>query len=176
MVNRAPNLDPEDFDIIDLPAKDERSLARRIALQVLYEADSTRHPFAMVMARHLDERQPNERTRRYVVQLVEGVELSHERIDPIIHQLAPEFPLNQIAVVDRNILRIAVYEFAVSGITPVGVAIDEAVELAKLFGSDTTPGFVNGVLGALADHPDEIAELRGSPPLKPDEKGKSETS
>jgi N utilization substance protein B len=176
MVNRAPNLDPEDFDIIDLPAKDERSLARRIALQVLYEADCTRHPFAMVLARHLDERQPNERTRRYVTQLVEGVEHSHDSIDPVIHQLAPEFPLNQIAVVDRNILRIAIYEFAVSGITPVGVAIDESVELAKLFGSDTTPSFINGVLGALADHPDELSQLRGLPPPTTDEEGTSKTS
>ncbi len=80
-------------------------------------------------------------------------------LDRIISQYAPEWPLEQIAAIDRNILRQACWEFAApAGETPVKVAINEAVELAKLFGSDSAPRFVNGVLGSLADHRQEIRQ------------------
>ena len=71
-------------------------------------------------------------------------------LDKLIQRYAPEWPVDQMAVVDRNVLRIAIYEFSISRGTPTKVAINEAVELAKLFGSDSAPRFVNGVLGALA--------------------------
>jgi N utilization substance protein B len=84
---------------------------------------------------------------------------------PIIHDLdrliavhAPEWPLDQVAVIDRNILRIALWEIAVSQQTPMKVAINEAVELSKEFGSDSTPRFVNGVLGSLVLHHNEIIQ------------------
>jgi N utilization substance protein B len=77
----------------------------------------------------------------------------------VIEKYAPEWPLDQIAAIDRNILRMACWEFAVSRDTPVKVAINEAVELAKLFGSDSTARFVNGVLGTLVDHEHEIAQI-----------------
>jgi N utilization substance protein B len=90
--------------------------------------------------------------------LVEGV-LKHQAVlDIFIHRHAPEWPLEQMAYIDRNILRIAIFEFAVDGQTPVKVAINEAVELAKTFGSDSAPRFVNGVLGTLVDHKQAIIQ------------------
>ncbi|MCJ7723188.1 MAG: transcription antitermination factor NusB, partial [Anaerolineales bacterium] len=77
-------------------------------------------------------------------------------LDLSISKYAPEWPLDQIATIDRNILRIASWEFAVKCDTPVKVAINEAVELAKLFGSESAPRFVNGVLGSLAEHQNDI--------------------
>jgi N utilization substance protein B len=77
------------------------------------------------------------------------------RSDQLIHQHAPEWPLDQMAIIDHNILRMAIWEFAV-GATPLKVAINEAVEMAKLFGADSAPRFVNGVLGALASREAEL--------------------
>jgi len=74
----------------------------------------------------------------------------------LIAEHAPEWPMDQLAVIDRNILRIALWEFAVEKCTPIKVAINEAIELAKMFGSDATPRFVNGVLGSLANRQNEI--------------------
>ena len=96
-------------------------------------------------------------------------------LDKIIARYAPEWPVEQMAAIDRNILRIALYEIAQGEDTPVKVAINEAVELAKMFGSDASPRFVNGVLGsvvtyerslALPDSPDDQespAAVKGSP-------------
>jgi N utilization substance protein B len=66
--------------------------------------------------------------------------------------------LDQVATIDRNILRIALWEFAVASGTPLKVAINEAVELAKIYGSDSAPRFVNGVLGSLADRQNELTQ------------------
>jgi N utilization substance protein B len=86
-------------------------------------------------------------------------------LDQIIAIYAPEWPLDQIAAIDRNILRMALWEFAVQHETPIKVAINEAVELAKQYGSDSAPRFINGVLGALADHQHEIRQtLQNSSP------------
>ena len=78
------------------------------------------------------------------------------KLDNFIAQHAPEWPLDQVATIDRNILRIALWEFGVQGKTPIKVVINEAIELSKEFGSDSTPRFVNGVLGSLADRQNEI--------------------
>ena len=82
-----------------------------------------------------------------------------QRMDEVIAHNAPEWPFDQLAAIDRNILRISVWEFAISGITPLKVAINEAVELAKEYGSDSTPRFVNGVLGSLADRENDIRQI-----------------
>lgn len=89
--------------------------------------------------------------------LVHGVIEHQEEMDILISRYAPEWPLDQMAVIDRNILRMAIFEFLVDGETPVKVAINEAVELAKTYGSDSAPRFINGVLGTLAD---QINDLR----------------
>lgn len=90
--------------------------------------------------------------------LVHGVISYQERIDSLIARFAPEWPLDQMAVIDRNVLRIAIYEFLVEGSTPVKVAINEAVELAKTYGSDSAPRFINGVLGTLADQTETLKQ------------------
>jgi N utilization substance protein B len=89
-------------------------------------------------------------------QIVFGVLPLIPDLDVLIAKYAPEWPLDQIAAIDRNILRIAFWEFAIQMETPIKVAINEAVELAKLYGSDSTPRFVNGVLGSLVRHHEEI--------------------
>jgi transcription antitermination protein NusB len=173
MVKRLPGLDPEETDITEIDFKEPRhadeSMARRIALQVLYEADVAGHFPGLVMARVLDERQPAQSIAVRVRELVEGVFNHYPDIDPLIAKFAPEFPLDQIAVIDRNILRMAIFEFAVDAGTPVGAAIDEAVELSKVFGADGSASFTNGVLGAIASSPDNYASLRGTAPGAPAE-------
>jgi len=89
---------------------------------------------------------------------MDGVLQHREVLDAFIHRHAPEWPLEQMAYIDRNILRMAIFEFAVDGGTPVKVAINEAVELAKTFGSESAPRFVNGVLGALVERRAAIAQ------------------
>ena len=78
-----------------------------------------------------------------------GQSTNQAQIDQIIHQYAPEYPVDQLATIDRNILRIGIYEFAVATETPLSVAVDEAVNLGKLFGADGSVRFINGVLGSI---------------------------
>ncbi|MFN8531061.1 MAG: transcription antitermination factor NusB [Anaerolineae bacterium] len=149
-----------DSDDAPIPVKDDRTLARQIALQALYEIDCTAHDPLQVIDIHQRAQNPNKRASRYFRMLVLGTHKHHEASDHAIRVYAPEYPLDQIAIIDRNILRMAIYEFAVSGMTPMGAAIDEAVELAKQFGADGSPAFINGVLGSLADDADMLNTLR----------------
>ena len=89
--------------------------------------------------------------------LMNGVLKYQSDMDNLISRHAPEWPLDQMAVIDRNILRISIYEFLIDSETPVKVAINEAVEMAKVYGSDSAPRFVNGVLGSLAE---QLSQLR----------------
>lgn len=153
-----PELEPDDR-VETIPLTDERSLARRIALQILYEVDSAHHDGEEVTTLHLEAHQANKKVARYTRYLVSGVMEHQAALDEVIRRFAPEWPLEQLAIIDRNILRMAIYEFAVEARTPVGVSIDEAVNLAKIFGADGTPGFINGVLGALADDESMLHQL-----------------
>jgi N utilization substance protein B len=92
----------------------------------------------------------------FAKQIVIGILPIVNELDTIIAKHAPEWPLDQVAIIDRNILRIALWEIAVSNQTPIKVAINEAVELGKVYGSDSTPRFVNGVLGSLVLQYQEI--------------------
>ncbi len=136
-----------------------RTKARGIALQVLYEYDLTGHPLGVILESRLEEEKLDDNLVDFTNQIVTGVFPLIPKLDNIIADHAPEWPLDQVAVIDRNILRIALWEFAVSGITPVKVAINEAIELAKIYGSDSSSRFINGVLGALVDHQSEIKQL-----------------
>ncbi len=128
-----------------------RRRARGTALQVLYELDCTSHKAEEVLARLIYDEEVDEDTYDFVADLVRGV-LEHRReIDAVIARHAPAFPVDQMAIVDRNVLRIALFELLYTDDTPLKVAINEAVELAKLFGADSTPRLINGVLGAVAD-------------------------
>ncbi len=137
-----------------------RTRARSIALQVLYETDiADNHLPGEVLKARLEETLLASDLAEFARQIVFGVLPLKQDLDQLIAKYAPEWPLDQIAAIDRNILRIAFWEFAVSRETPVKVAINEAVELAKLFGSDSASRFVNGVLGTLADHEHEIHQI-----------------
>ena len=126
-----------------------RHRARIAALQALFEIDCTAHQPLVVVERRLDEADLPEPGVEFVRELVKGVEANREELDRLIARYAPEWPVDQIAIVDRNILRMAIYEILYRGDTPTKVAINEAVELAKEFGSDSSGRFVNGVLGSL---------------------------
>ena len=135
-----------------------RTRARGLALQVLYEVDMANHPPVEVFQSRLEDNTLSDELTEFSRQIVFGVLPLIQDLDEMIAKYAPEWPLDQVAVIDRNILRIAFWEFAVQKDTPVKVAINEAVELAKQFGSDSAPRFVNGVLGSLAEHKDEIRQ------------------
>lgn len=143
-----------------------RTKARGIALQVLYEIDMMGHLPAEVLLNRLEEDPLDENLAEFSRQIVFGVQPLVHKLDNFIAQHAPEWPLDQVAVIDRNILRIALWEFAVEGCTPVKVAINEAIELAKIYGSDSTPRFVNGVLGSLANRQNEIHQTFGAHPTQ----------
>lgn len=133
-----------------------RTRARALALQVLYEVDIANHPPGEIYKLRMDESPLSDDLAEFARQIIFGVLPLTNTLDHLIANYAPEWPLDQIAAIDRNILRMALWEFAVYGETPLKVAINEAVELAKLYGSDSAPRFINGVLGALADHQAEI--------------------
>ncbi len=135
-----------------------RTRARSLALQVLYEIDLANHSPAEVLQARLDETPLGQDLAEFARRIVFGCLPLLDLIDHVIAKYAPEWPFDQIAVIDRNILRIACWEFAVSRETPIKVVINEAVELAKTYGSDSAPRFVNGVLGSLADHQNEITQ------------------
>jgi N utilization substance protein B len=126
-----------------------RHQARIAALQALFEIDCTGHNPAMVIERRLEDAPLPEAGALFARDLVQGVSVSREELDRLVGRYAPEWPVDQIAIIDRNILRLAIYEILVRDDTPVKVAINEAVELAKEFGSESSGRFVNGVLGSL---------------------------
>lgn len=135
-----------------------RRRARRVTLETLYEYDIANHLPGEVLERRLQEN-PMEKTGvEFASRLIQGVIQHQDEMDTLIAKYAPEWPLDQMAVIDRNILRIAIFEFLIEGETPVKVAINEAVELAKTYGSDSAPRFINGVLGTLADHIPQLKE------------------
>jgi len=128
----------------------ERRRARAIALQILYEVDSVGHKVEEVATRLLEKQGLSEENASFARELVSGVTRNKETIDLNIRNLAPAWPIEQIPAVDRNILRLAIFEILLDNKVPVKVAINEAIELAKKFGSDSSPKFVNGVLGSVS--------------------------
>ena len=127
-----------------------RRRARALALQALYEIDSTRHEAEAVVSRLLTEAELPEENDTFVRELVNQVIQNKENLDRNIQRFAPAWPIGQIPVVDRNILRLAILEVLFDNKVSVKVAINEAVELAKKFGSDSSPKFINGVLGSVS--------------------------
>jgi N utilization substance protein B len=142
---------------------DYRRQARILALQALYELDCTDHPVGEVLSQRLEVDAVREDTRALTMRLVQGVLKYRARLDVLIHRYAPEWPLDQIAIVDRNILRIAIFELGRDETIPVKVAINEAIELAKTFGTESTPRFINGVLGTLSSRESDLRTTFDSP-------------
>lgn len=126
-----------------------RRRARMLAIQTLYEVDLAHHEPENVLRRHFQSNALPSEGEGFASHLVSGVIENGAQLDEMIRHHAPEWPLDQMAAIDRNILRVAIFEFVLDGQTPVKVAINEAVELAKLFGSESSARFVNGVLGSL---------------------------
>jgi len=126
-----------------------RHEARIVALQALFEMDCVGHQSAAALEQRLVEMPMPEQGIQFARELVQGVTAGIAKLDRLIERYAPEWPVEQIAIIDRNILRIAIYEVLECAGTPLKVAINEAVELAKQFGSDSSGRFVNGVLGSL---------------------------
>ena len=144
-----------------------RRQARVLAFLVLYEVDIAHHAPAAVLQRILDEQAHPEATFDgddvgsltgpvsqeaidYARDLIGGVLRHREEIDTVIQERAPAWPLRQMSAVDRTVLRLGLYECCYQhGMVPIKVAINEAIEVAKLFGSDSLPRFVNGVLGSV---------------------------
>ena len=127
-----------------------RRKARTIALQALYEVDSVAREAEVVVERLLAEAGLSEDNDAFVRELVGGVVQNMDEIDRSIGRFAPAWPIEQIAMIDRNILRLAIFEILFNNKVPVKVAISEAVELAKSFGSENSSKFVNGVLGSVS--------------------------
>ena len=118
-------------------------------MQTLYEIDASRHTVETSLATRVDAWGLSKQAATYARELVVGVVNELEEIDRLIYSFAPSWPVDQLPSVERNVLRVAIFEI-ISGVgTPPKVAVNEAVELAKSFGSESSPKFVNGVLGSV---------------------------
>jgi len=127
-----------------------RRKARALALQAMYEIDTTRHEAEEVLGRLLAEGGLSEDNNAFVRQLVGQAVQHREEIDRKIQRFAPAWPVRQLSVIDRNILRLAISEILFDNRVTVKIAINEAVELAKKFGGESSAKFVNGVLGSVS--------------------------
>ena len=143
-----------------------RHLGRIVALQTLYEQDFRTEVgdqnFALdeVLARNIGRYEQTIDDKDFIEKLVHGVDSKKQELDDVIRPVAPEWPIEQIARVDRAVLRIGVYELLYEPSVPPKVAINEAVELAKAFGGDNSSKFINGVLGTvLRNHEASPAKL-----------------
>ncbi len=131
-----------------------RHLARSVVMQSLYEwdfYDKKDHNLESIVERNIQEFAPGLEDKGFIWELLTGVIQKISKIDRIIEKAAPEWPVNQVAIVDRNILRIGLYELLYEDEkeVPPKVAINESIELAKNFGGENSGKFVNGVLGTV---------------------------
>ncbi len=129
-----------------------RHLARSIAMQALFEWDFREQPadvLPVIIDRDLKEFGPGLDETGFAKKIIEDVHKNITEIDEIITKYAPQWPIEQITVIDRNVLRIGIYELKFNNEVPPKVAINEAIELAKNFGGPSSGRFVNGVLGAI---------------------------
>jgi len=130
-----------------------RHLSRSIVMQSLYEWDFSgqKRDLKQIVEKNIKEFGPGLEDESFIWQLINGVIKHLSDINKIIEKAAPEWPLEQITIVDRNVLRIGLYEllFAKKEEVPPKVAINEAIELAKSFGGESSGKFINGVLGTV---------------------------
>jgi N utilization substance protein B len=137
-----------------------RHKARTVALQTLYEVTASGHDAEQVLDRVTGEIKLNEENAGFAKMLVYGVLDNEKKIDQYIQRFAPQWPVEQLSIIDHTILRLAIFEILLDNKVPIKVAINEAVELAKVYGSDNSARFINGVLGAVSQLP-ETKEQRG---------------
>ena len=130
-----------------------RRSARVVTFQTLFEFDVVGHDPDAAFLERIEHSPLPDAGVEFARSLLHGIIEHQDELDRIIQHIAPEWPVDQLAPVDRSILRMAVYEITLSLSTPPKVAINEAVELAKTFGSESSQRFVNGALGALVKEP-----------------------
>jgi N utilization substance protein B len=126
-----------------------RHIARIVTLQTLFELEFAANSPESILERTIEIKALTGEAAAFATELVKGVLANKQILDDAIRRFAPAFPVDQLSSMDRNILRLALYEIIISQTTPPKVAVNEAVELAKEFGADTSPKFVNGVLGSV---------------------------
>jgi N utilization substance protein B len=126
-----------------------RTKARECAFQLLYQWEITREPMGAVLEGFWRLRSGTPQVRAMAERLAVGAQARADELDAAIAEAATHWRLDRIAPVDRTILRLGAYELAAEGQTPAAVVLDEAVELAKRFGEEDSPAFVNGVLDAI---------------------------
>jgi transcription antitermination protein NusB len=129
----------------------ERHKARSVVLRALYEIDAVGHNPEDTLARTVEGVSLSPENLKYSRELITGVIKRRDDIDKLIGLNAPHWPVSQMSVIDRNILRLAIFEILQDNEVPVKVSINEAVELAKNYGGDNSYRFINGVLGAISD-------------------------
>ena len=140
-------------------AAGSRRQSRIVAFQTLFEAERAHRDVRLILERQLSESRLTEEAAAFARALVDGVQEHRAAIDAVISERAPAFPLEEMAAVDRNVLRLAIYEVLFDNQpAPLRTAINEAVDLAKGYGSESSGRFVNGVLGAVA-----LAASNGDP-------------
>lgn len=137
-----------------------RRKARIVAVQVLYELDCTEHKAEEALAHLAMEKALPQEVLSFSEQLIQGVLHNKSKLDDLIEHFAPAFPVEQMSVVDRNVLRLAIFEILFDNNTPLKVAINEAIELAKAFGSNSSPRLINGVLGSIVTKYDTKKQTR----------------
>jgi N utilization substance protein B len=142
----------------------QRHRARVAALQSLYEADSSAHEPHQALERIAAEHRLPQEAKEFARALIERVLAEQDDLDALIGKAAPAWPVEQLSPVDRNILRLAICEMLGDNGTPVRAVINEAVELAKSFGSESSARFINGVLGSIERQRSEL--LAGRPASK----------
>lgn len=128
-----------------------RRQAREKSLQILYQFDVTKVNIQEIIDQRLEEETINENVRTFIANIIEGTVNNLDEIDNIIKQYAVDWTIERMPTVDRNILRIAIYEMNYTKGTPIKVILNEAIELAKTFGSDNSAKFINGILGKIKD-------------------------
>ena len=126
-----------------------RSKAREIAMQVLFEQDTSSHSIKKSLAARSKSKDVCQESAIYATKLLNMISENIQQIDDLISKFAPSWPLDQMPSVDRNVLRIAIAEIIGKSDTPPKVAINEAVDLGRVFGTEKSPKFINGVLGSL---------------------------
>ncbi|PIW37042.1 MAG: transcription antitermination factor NusB [Candidatus Kerfeldbacteria bacterium CG15_BIG_FIL_POST_REV_8_21_14_020_45_12] len=141
-----------------------RHLGRSIALQTLFEWDfnGTEAKLAEILKHNLAEFDDKFEDIDFTKELVDGIIANIEVLNDLIRQYAPDWPLEQITLVDRNVLRIGIYELKIDSEIPPKVAINESIELAKSFGGDSSGRFVNGVLGSIYREMEASGEINAA--------------
>ena len=140
-----------------------RRMAREMALQMLYQSEAASIPIADVIVRFWSGRAVASEVRDFAERLARGTASRTHEIDPLIQQTLDNWRLNRLAIVDRNVLRMAVFEILHEPDTPEVVVIDEAIEVAKRFGGEDSGQFVNGILDAVRKR----ARETGAVPITP---------